>query len=170
MRCHIHLAVILYAMIATPCAAQTMVTSTISMIRTGWNEEAFAIVTSQPIQNPARCQTPDGYLSLKQFPGYDTYYAAALAAFTANAQVVIVVHNTECGGPRPKLIGINLIRGATNNRSEGNDQASAVRQIAGRIDRLEQNLLGLTRMVARDSSGRTLINLVSGIHNKVGAR
>lgn len=94
--------------IALPAAAQTMPTASITMIRTGWNTDSFAVVTAEPIQNPARCPTPDGYLSEKSAPGYSTYYAAALTAYAAKRRVVVTVHNSECALGRPKLIGINL--------------------------------------------------------------
>jgi archaellum component FlaC len=50
------------------------------------------------------------------------------------------------------------------------DQGSAQgNQIASKVDQVEQFLLGFSREVARDSSGRTLINLVGSIAQKVGA-
>jgi hypothetical protein len=99
-----------FVAIATPAVSQTMVGSTINMIRTGWNDDAFAIVTVEPIHNPANCPEPDGYLSLKSLPGYNTYYAAALTAYAAKQPIVVTIHNTECAGTRPKLIGINMAR------------------------------------------------------------
>ena len=88
--------------------AQTMMTGTISMIRTGWNDDAFAIVTVEAMANPNHCSRADGYISTKAFPGYDTYLAAALTAYSVRRRVVLTVHNTECVGGWPKLIGINL--------------------------------------------------------------
>ena len=90
--------------------AQTMRTGTVTMVRTGWNSDSFAVVTAEPIANPAACPTPDGYLSLKPAPGYTTYYAAALTAYLAAKPAVFTVHDSECEGGRPKLIGINLSR------------------------------------------------------------
>ena len=50
------------------------------------------------------------------------------------------------------------------------DQGSAQRnQIASKVGQVEQFLLGFSREVARDSSGRTLINLVGSIAQKIGA-
>jgi len=95
---------------ALPAFSQTMSNGTITMIRTGWNDDAFAIVTAEPIQNPAHCPEPDGYLSMRTLPGYSTYYAAALTAYTLKNPIVITTHNTECAGTRPKLIGINIGR------------------------------------------------------------
>jgi hypothetical protein len=91
-------------------ASQTMRTGTITMVRTGWNVDAFAVVTAEQIANPARCPTADGYLSQKAAPGYSTYYAAALTGYLAAKPAVFTVHDTECEFGRPKLIGINLPR------------------------------------------------------------
>jgi hypothetical protein len=89
--------------------AQTMVpASSITMVRTGWNTDSFGIVTPEAIANPAACATPDGYVSEAAAPGYRTYYAAALMAYALRQPVVITVHNSECAGSRPKIIGINL--------------------------------------------------------------
>jgi hypothetical protein len=168
----------LIAMPVLPAAAQTAVTSTVNMIRTGWNDDQFALVTVAPIENPAHCSTPDGYISQKQLPGYSTYYSAALTAFTLNATVVITVHNTECGpAGRPKLIGVNLIRNAaidlntTVTEIDGRtksilDLAQALKQSA---DQANGGITNLFRFTARDASGRSLINLVDSIREKVGA-
>jgi hypothetical protein len=96
---------------ASPSLAQTMTGATITGVRTGWNADSFAVTTVQPIVNPANCSTPDGYISDKSLPGYNTYYAAALTAMIASSpSVAVTVHDTECFGGRPKLIGINLAR------------------------------------------------------------
>ncbi|WEK48669.1 MAG: hypothetical protein P0Y66_12655 [Candidatus Kaistia colombiensis] len=94
--------------IAATASAQTMKAGSVTMVRTGWNADSFAIVTAEPIANPAGCATADGYISDKSLPGYATYYAAALAAVTTRKRVVITVHNSECFGGRPKLIGVNV--------------------------------------------------------------
>ena len=93
---------------ALSAAAQTMKPGTISAIRTGWNDDSFAVVTTEPIVNPAHCREPDGYVSMRTLPGYSTYLAAALTAYVARAPVVVTVDDKECAGTRPKLIGINL--------------------------------------------------------------
>lgn len=96
---------------AGAAGAQTMTGAvTTSMVRTGWNSDSFAVVTAAPIINPAGCRTPDGYISEKSLPGYDTYLAAALTAFSLNVPVVIAVHNSQCFADRPVMIGINLAR------------------------------------------------------------
>ena len=80
----------------------------IIMIRTGWDIDGFVVVTGEPIINPARCSAPDGYMSNNSFPGYSTYYAAALTAYLAHTPVTIIVDGNECFADRPKLIGIDL--------------------------------------------------------------
>jgi len=94
--------------VAGSASAQTMTDSSITMIRTGWNADSFAVVTAEPMVNPAGCASPDGYISDSAFPGYETYYAAALTAYLGNRPITITVHQTECYAGRPKLIGINL--------------------------------------------------------------
>lgn len=90
-------------------AAQTSVDATITMVRTGWNSDSFAVVTAEPISNPAGCAVADGYISEKSLPGYETFYAAALTAITTRRRSTVVVHDGECFADRPKLIGINLM-------------------------------------------------------------
>lgn len=98
------------ALVASDAAAQSATDADIRLIRTGWNDDAFAIETQQPILNPANCPTPNGYISFMSLPGYRTFYAAALTAYVAKRPVTIVVHDSECvSGTWPKLIGINLI-------------------------------------------------------------
>lgn len=89
-------------------------------VRTGWNDDSFAVTcdgqiiigegsenSGGPIQNPASFPTPDGYVSHVSFPGYNTYYQAALKGLQYEF-VNVIVHNTECALGRPKLIGINV--------------------------------------------------------------
>jgi hypothetical protein len=108
MRTLAGLAVLASMAFGAQAQAQTMMTGTISMIRTGWNDDAFAIVTVEPMANPNHCARADGYISQKPAPGYDTFLAAALTAYSVRRRVVLTVHNTECAGGWPKLIGINL--------------------------------------------------------------
>ena len=93
-----------------PLQAQTTVFGSITLVRTGWNAESFAVILSGPVANPANCATPDGYITEGSQPGYKTYYAAVLTAYATQRPVMAVVHNTECWGGRPKLIGVNLPR------------------------------------------------------------
>ena len=80
----------------------------IKLVRTGWNCDCFAVVVDVPVVNPAGCHTADGYISEQSFPGYRTYYAAALTAFTSRKNVSVVVHDTLCFADRPRIIGINV--------------------------------------------------------------
>lgn len=81
----------------------------ISAVRTGWNSDAFGIITVQPISNPANCPVADGYVSTSAHPGYQTFLSTSLTAFALSTQVTITIHNTLCDeGGHPLLIGINL--------------------------------------------------------------
>jgi hypothetical protein len=119
---------------ALPAISQTATPpSLITMIRTGWDAESFAVVTQGPILNPQHCPIADGYVTDSSAPGYNTYYAAALAAYVSNTPVSVVVFDraiispagtrtttartragtnvaSPCDQGRPKLIGINLTR------------------------------------------------------------
>ena len=77
--------------ITSPALSQTMTPATITMIRTGWNADSFAVVTAEPIANPSSCPTPDGYISDHTLPGYETYYAAALTAYFARQPATVTV-------------------------------------------------------------------------------
>ncbi|CAI8887778.1 hypothetical protein [Methylocaldum szegediense] len=97
------------AALSVPAAGQPVSQAgSITMIRTGWNLDSFAVVTAEPIVNPAGCPTPDGYTSDKSFPGYETFYSAALTAFIARRRVIMVVDDTQCIHDRPKIVGINV--------------------------------------------------------------
>jgi hypothetical protein len=66
-------------------------------------------VTSAPRVAPLSCNNQPGYVSIKPAPGYETFYRAALLAIEKNARVTVTVHNSECAGGWPKIIGINLL-------------------------------------------------------------
>jgi hypothetical protein len=174
---HRLISAIVLAAATAPAVAQVTVSGTITMIRTGWNDEQFAVVVSAPIQNPARCPAADGYITHKSNPGYQTYLSAALAAFAANSQVGVVVHPTECGvAGRPKLIGINLVQAPRPTQAE-----TKLDQLAGTVNQLNGNL---TKVAAQsdkntailDQMGRQLFwhgqsvlqNVIPGIYNKIG--
>jgi hypothetical protein len=101
---------------STPAFCQTTGHRQITMIRTGWNGDYFAVVTAedseQPDQlmNPANCPAKDGYVSTSASPGYSTYYAAALIAYSLGQSADIIVDDTKgsCALGRPMLIGINI--------------------------------------------------------------
>lgn len=91
------LTTILMLSMAGSAAAQSMTGNvSLSMIRTGWNADMFALVTAQPMINPAGCPNANGYISSNTLAGYQTYLSASLAAFSLDAPVVITVHDTEC--------------------------------------------------------------------------
>ncbi|WP_454830404.1 hypothetical protein [Pseudoxanthomonas wuyuanensis] len=90
-------------------AAQTG-SVTIKRIRTGWAADIFAIETSEAVINPADCPTPDGYISNSNHPGYNTYYAITLMAFSSGKPVNVIVSDTECSSGRPKIIGVYVTR------------------------------------------------------------
>jgi hypothetical protein len=102
------LALILLAAPAGAAGATATTVGKVTLLRTGWNLDSFAIETTAPFINPAGCPDHDGYISDKPAPGYETYYDAAKLAFLVNANVVVVVDNTLCVQGRAKLIGINL--------------------------------------------------------------
>lgn len=100
--------------LATPAGAVTMTTeTTVTLLRTGWDADSFAVVTAAPIINPAHCATPDGYITAKSFPGYQTYYWAAQQAFIDAyynlPDVTIAVDDSRCFAGRPLLVGINIV-------------------------------------------------------------
>src|SRR5690349_9104547 len=98
-------------LVTAPAGAQTMTGfGKVTLLRTGWNADSFAVVTAAPLANPAHCPTPDGYISLKPAAGYGTYYDAAKLAFQTNANAQVTVDNTACVAGRPKIFGINLQR------------------------------------------------------------
>jgi hypothetical protein len=98
------------AMAADANAAPVLVQTQITLLRTGWNADQFAIATVAPISNPAGCPSPDGYISDENQPGYQTMYAAALLAFAERATVVVIVSADGCIANRPQLIGLDITR------------------------------------------------------------
>ncbi|MCC6983592.1 MAG: hypothetical protein IT535_10010 [Bauldia sp.] len=92
-------------------AAQTTTVGTVTMIRTGWNDDLIGVMLAEPLPNPAGCSNGAvGYITHVSLPGYRTYYAALLTAYVARKRVMLVAHDSECYGPWPKLIGVNLIQ------------------------------------------------------------
>jgi len=85
------------------------VSGNITQLRTGWDSDSFGVMLDTPQANPANCTANNlGYISTIDQRGYHTYYAAALAAYIAGKRVTVVVSATECIGPFPKIIGINM--------------------------------------------------------------
>lgn len=105
------LSAVLLSAISTCAAAQTTTAPAhITQIVTGWNSEVFSVNIGTPLPNPAGCPATDIAASAEANPGYKTFYAAALTAFSNDTPVVLVVSNTTCEGARPRLIGITLGR------------------------------------------------------------
>lgn len=101
--------VVLFAIAGVPMAEAFVAQAgpvTIARIRTGWAADAFAIETNQAVINPAGCSTPDGYMSESSHPGYKTYYAVVLMAFSSGRPVTVIVSSTECHSGRPKIMGV----------------------------------------------------------------
>jgi hypothetical protein len=81
----------------------------ISVLRTGWANDAFAISTAEGMYlNPASCSLPDGYLSTKADPGFTTFLAAAMLAVATHRLVTVTVSNSACSSERPRIIGIDI--------------------------------------------------------------
>jgi hypothetical protein len=92
-----------------PVFAQTTVAAgTITQIDTGWSSDTFGVMTTAAVVNPAGCSATDMYESSSPAAGYNTYYAAALTAFTTGSQISIVVSNTTCTQSRPTSIGLYI--------------------------------------------------------------
>jgi hypothetical protein len=83
---------------------------TIKRIRTGWAADTFAIETDEAILNPAGCSMPDGYISDSSHPGYKTYYAVVLMAFSSGKPVSVIISNTECYSGRSKIMGVYVAK------------------------------------------------------------
>jgi hypothetical protein len=83
------------------------------MIRTGWYADSFAVVIqNQAVLNPKGCPpgTTDGYESESSYPGHNTYFQAALAAYIANRHVTVTVDPNKCSSSgRPVILGINIL-------------------------------------------------------------
>src|SRR5262245_44828385 len=100
--------------LASQAEAQTSVTGPISLVRTGWFGDSFAVMLTlpagTPFPNPNRCSIGDqGAITDFTQPGYNTYYAAALTGFLAKKQVTVTVHNAQCIQNRPVIVGIDLL-------------------------------------------------------------
>jgi hypothetical protein len=113
MRALIVAAIALFGFVL-PANAQTSVTGPISLIRTGWFGDSFAVMLTLPagvaFPNPNSCSIGDqGAITDSTQPGYNTYYAAALTGFAARRPVTVIVHNTLCIQNRPVIVGINLL-------------------------------------------------------------
>jgi hypothetical protein len=97
---------------ASPAMAEITTGSvTLTMIRTGWNADSFAIVTLEPVVNPRGCFPADGYVATKPAPGYNTFYDAAKLAWSTTKRVQVAIDTLNCSPDgRPKINGINVLR------------------------------------------------------------
>lgn len=75
-------------------------------IRTGWSADLFALDIGQSVLNPANCPNADGYYASSADPGYKTFYAAALLAFSMGKTVSMYISNSQCTELRPRIIGL----------------------------------------------------------------
>lgn len=83
-------------------------TVTIKKIRTGWDNDQFAIETKEAIINPAGCPVPDGYLAHATQKGYKEFYAAALSAMYSGKPIYVAVSDLDCAANRPRIMGIHV--------------------------------------------------------------
>lgn len=105
----ISIACVLAAGSLQPVFAQTgSGTGTITSITTGWNSDSFAITTTSPTINPAGCASSAHYIATSTSPGYNTYYAAVLTAYSTGSQVTLIVSSTSCTSGFPTIIGVNI--------------------------------------------------------------
>lgn len=82
---------------------------TITRIRTGLDADQFAIVTREPMINPAGCAVPDGYVATATKGGYKETYAAALSAMYSGKQVQVTLSDLDCAAQRPRVMGVQVI-------------------------------------------------------------
>ena len=105
----ISLACIIMVSSIQPVFAQTATgAGTITQVTAGWNGDFFGIHTTAPVINPAGCGATDNYTASSADAGYNTYYAAALTAYSTGSQVYVIVSNTACVQGRPTIIGLTV--------------------------------------------------------------
>lgn len=105
----ISLACVTMACSLQPAFAQTATSAgTITAIGTGWSSDSFGVATTAPIVNPAGCSQTSSYEASSTAPGYNTYYAAILTAYSTGSSVTIIVSNTTCTQNFPTIIGLNV--------------------------------------------------------------
>jgi hypothetical protein len=111
----VKLQVIALACVVTACAFQPVFAQTISSagvitsIQTGWSSDSIGVTNSATVINPAGCAGASHYVTTSATPGYNTYYAAILTAYSTGAQVTFVVSNTQCTYSAPTIIGVNIV-------------------------------------------------------------
>jgi hypothetical protein len=97
------------ALVPNAANAQAYDSGNVRMLRTGWNADQFGLVLDKPVQNPAGCPTPDGYVTEATQPGYDSFYEVALGAYKIGSPLTVVIDSRagQCVAGRPRIIGIN---------------------------------------------------------------
>lgn len=91
--------------------AQTAINHvSIKSIVTGWAADGFGLILNATVSNPAGCPQADMVSIVSTDPGYKTFYAAALTAWSTNSPVTLIVYNDQCSWVRPKILGITLER------------------------------------------------------------
>ena len=96
-------------LVPSAAEAQAYDSGNVNMLRTGWDADAFGLVLDKPVQNPAGCPTPDGYVTETTQPGYDAFYDIALGAYKIGSPITVVIDSRagQCVAGRPRIIGIN---------------------------------------------------------------
>lgn len=103
------IAIVAASALSAAAGAQTVTSQAhVTRVSTGWGYDSFSLFLSTPLPNPAACPLTDSATVSSDSPGYKTYYAAALTAFTNDFPVTVVISNTSCEGQRPKIIGVSL--------------------------------------------------------------
>ncbi|MFC5741148.1 hypothetical protein [Dyella tabacisoli] len=83
----------------------------VNRMSTGWGTDSFGISTSgNTAVNPAGCSNTDLYSIDGTDPGYKTFYAAALTAYTNGTPVEVIISNQNCRQGRPMILGISLLK------------------------------------------------------------
>jgi hypothetical protein len=109
------LQVVALACVFSACAFQPVFAQTtsapgvITSLEAGWSSDSIGVTNSASVVNPAGCTAASHYVSTSATPGYNTYYAAILTAYSTGAQVTFVVSNTVCTYSAPTIIGVNIV-------------------------------------------------------------
>lgn len=80
----------------------------ITSFSAGWSSDTFTVTNSSPIINPAGCAATGEYIATSTAPGYNTYYAAVLTAYSTGSNVAFIISNTTCTQGFPTIIGVNV--------------------------------------------------------------
>jgi hypothetical protein len=106
----VSLACLFSACLVQPVFAQTVSgAGVITSLTTGWASDSVGVTNSALVVNPAGCSAATHYVTTSSLPGYNTYYAAILTAYSTGSQVEFVVSNTVCTYSAPTIIGVNIV-------------------------------------------------------------